>query len=48
MMLAGQALHAQQIEADSKLLADIHAKADYRAHLITVMAKRAVAKALEG
>lgn len=30
------------------LNSDIHAKADYRAHLITVMAKRAVAKALEG
>ena len=30
------------------LNADIHAKADYRAHLVTVMAKRAVAKALEG
>jgi len=30
------------------LNSDIHAKADYRAHLVTVMAKRAVAKALEG
>ena len=28
------------------LNSDIHAKADYRAHLVTVMAKRAVAKAL--
>jgi len=34
--------------SDSELNSDIHAKADYRAHLITVMAKRAVAKALEG
>jgi carbon-monoxide dehydrogenase medium subunit len=30
------------------LNSDIHAKADYRAHLVTVMAKRAVAKAIEG
>ena len=34
--------------SDADLNSDIHAKADYRAHLITVMAKRAVAKALEG
>jgi carbon-monoxide dehydrogenase medium subunit len=32
---------------DAGLNSDIHAKADYRAHLVTVMAKRAVAKALE-
>jgi len=30
------------------LNADIHASAEYRAHLVTVMAKRAVAKAVEG
>ena len=34
--------------SEDGLNSDIHAKADYRAHLITVMAKRAVAKALEG
>jgi carbon-monoxide dehydrogenase medium subunit len=33
---------------EAGLNSDIHAKADYRAHLVTVMAKRAVAKALEG
>ena len=33
--------------ADDNLNSDIHAVADYRAHLITVMAKRAVAKALD-
>ena len=32
-----------KVSADD-LNADIHASADYRAHLITVMAKRAVAK----
>ncbi len=26
------------------LISDIHAEADYRAHLVTVMAKRAVAR----
>lgn len=31
---------------DTDLNSDMHAKADYRAHLITVMAKRAVEKAL--
>ena len=31
---------------DADLNSDMHAKADYRAHLITVMAKRAVEKAL--
>ena len=31
---------------DTDLNSDMHAKADYRAHLVTVMAKRAVAKAL--
>ncbi|MFM9967179.1 MAG: FAD binding domain-containing protein [Burkholderiales bacterium] len=32
--------------AEKGLNADIHAKADYRAHLVTVMAKRAVAAAI--
>lgn len=32
--------------SDKGLNSDIHAKADYRAHLVTVMAKRAVAAAL--
>lgn len=32
---------------DGDLNSDIHAAADYRAHLLTVMAKRAVAKAIE-
>jgi carbon-monoxide dehydrogenase medium subunit len=32
--------------ADKGLNSDIHASAEYRAHLITVMAKRAVAAAL--
>ena len=32
--------------SDAELNSDMHAKADYRAHLITVMAKRAVEKAL--
>ena len=31
--------------SDSDLNSDIHASAEYRAHLVTVMAKRAVAKA---
>ena len=31
--------------SDAGLNSDIHAKADYRAHLVTVMAKRAVAAA---
>jgi len=31
--------------AEDDLLADIHCGADYRAHLVTVMAKRAVAQA---
>ena len=35
------------IEADA-LNEDIHASAEYRAHLVSVMAKRAVAKALQG
>jgi carbon-monoxide dehydrogenase medium subunit len=34
--------------SDKDLNSDIHAKADYRAHLITVMAKRAVEAALKG
>ena len=33
--------------ADDDLISDMHASAKYRAHLITVMAKRAVGKALE-
>jgi carbon-monoxide dehydrogenase medium subunit len=33
-------------QSDSGLNADIHASAEYRAHLVTVMAKRAVAAAL--
>jgi carbon-monoxide dehydrogenase medium subunit len=33
---------------DKDLNSDIHAKADYRAHLVTVMAKRAVEAALKG
>ena len=33
---------------DKGLNSDIHAKADYRAHLVTVMAKRAVEAALRG
>lgn len=33
---------------DQGLNTDIHAKADYRAHLVTVMAKRAVEAALKG
>jgi aerobic carbon-monoxide dehydrogenase medium subunit len=32
---------------DNGLNSDIHAKADYRAHLVTVMAKRAVEAALK-
>ena len=32
---------------DEGLNSDIHAPADYRAHLVTIMAKRAVSKALE-
>jgi carbon-monoxide dehydrogenase medium subunit len=39
------ALAAIRIDA-SGLTSDIHAEADYRAHLVTVMAKRAVASAL--
>ena len=35
-----------KVPADN-LNADLHAQADYRAHLVTVMAKRAVAKACE-
>ena len=31
--------------ADDDMNSDIHASADYRAHLVTVMAKRAVDKA---
>jgi carbon-monoxide dehydrogenase medium subunit len=33
-------------QSDSGLNSDIHASAEYRAHLVTVMAKRAVAAAL--
>ena len=33
--------------SDKNLNSDLHAKADYRAHLITVMAKRAVEAALK-
>ena len=33
-------------QSDSGLNTDIHASAEYRAHLVTVMAKRAVAAAL--
>ena len=35
-----------QGQPDSGLNTDIHASAEYRAHLVTVMAKRAVAAAL--
>jgi carbon-monoxide dehydrogenase medium subunit len=42
-----RALEAIQVPA-SGLNSDIHAGADYRAHLITVMAQRAVAAALAG
>ncbi len=42
---APEAVAGIKIPADG-LNADIHAQADYRAHLITVMAKRAVAAAL--
>jgi carbon-monoxide dehydrogenase medium subunit len=31
--------------SDANLLSDIHGSAEYRAHLVTVMAKRAVAAA---
>jgi carbon-monoxide dehydrogenase medium subunit len=34
--------------ASAALNSDMHASAEYRAHLITVMAKRAVAQALAG
>jgi carbon-monoxide dehydrogenase medium subunit len=34
--------------SSADLNADMHASADYRAHLITVMAKRAVEKAVAG
>jgi carbon-monoxide dehydrogenase medium subunit len=34
--------------ASSKLSSDMHASAEYRAHLVSVMAKRAVEKALAG
>ena len=39
------ALDGIKVSPDN-LLSDIHAQADYRAHLITVLAKRAVAKAM--
>jgi len=39
---------AKSKAAPDKLMADIHAGADYRAHLITVLAQRAVAAALVG
>ena len=39
------ALDAVKVDAKG-LNSDIHAKADYRAHLVTVMAKRAVEAAL--
>lgn len=41
---SADAVSGVKVSADD-LNADIHASADYRAHLITVMAKRAVAKA---
>jgi carbon-monoxide dehydrogenase medium subunit len=41
------ALEGIRIDADG-LNSDMHAEASYRAHLVTVMAKRAVAAALEG
>ena len=34
--------------SDKDLNSDLHAKADYRAHLITVMARRGVQVALDG
>ena len=34
--------------SDQNLNSDLHAKADYRAHLITVMARRGVQVALDG
>jgi len=39
------AIAAIKIDTDG-LTSDIHAEADYRAHLVTVMAKRAVDAAL--
>lgn len=42
-----EALEDLSVPADG-LNADIHASAEYRAHLINVMARRAVAKALDG
>lgn len=44
---AAQAVAAINVASDD-LNADMHASAEYRAHLITVMAKRAVEKALGG
>lgn len=44
---APDALNGLSVPAD-ELNTDIHAAADYRAHLISVLAKRAVAKVLEG
>ena len=40
------AIAAIRIDADG-LNSDMHAEAAYRAHLVTIMAKRAVATALE-
>ena len=41
---SASALDGASVSADG-LMSDIHASAEYRAHLITIMAKRAVAAA---
>jgi carbon-monoxide dehydrogenase medium subunit len=44
---APEAIAKSKVAAD-KLNSDLHASAEYRAHLITVMAQRAVTAALSG
>ena len=48
LSLAGEGVPVAAIKVDSKdLSSDIHADAEYRAHLVTVMAKKAVTAALQ-